>query len=324
MPDAASTVVARAGRPFDVITFGDLCVDLVVRGRDVTPEFGQVEKLVDDYTVEMGGSCSLFACQAARLGLKVAILGRVGADDFGRLILQRLGECDVDTTHVTIDPHLKTGIGVALCRDDDRAILTYLGSISAIAPEDVTDRMLGAARHLHYGSYFLHTQLRPHVPEIFRRARALGLSVSLDTNWDPADRWDGTLPEAIALADIVMPNEREALRTTGCATDADAVRWFLAKGVRVVTLKRGAAGADVHAGLEHHAVATPPVAGGDGIGAGDSFDAGFLAAWLRGLPLDRCLRVGCICGRAVASGTGGLEGQPTWDTVMRHLATCNA
>ena len=94
---------------------------------------------------------------------------------------------------MAVDPALKTGLGVALCRGDDRAILTYLGSIRALEPEDVTDEFLASARHLHHGSFFLHTGLRPAIPAIFRRARALGLSTSLDTNWDPDERWNSTL-----------------------------------------------------------------------------------------------------------------------------------
>jgi sugar/nucleoside kinase (ribokinase family) len=304
-------------RRYDVVTFGDLCVDVVLSGRDVTPQFGQVEKLVDDYTVEMGGSCSIFACQAARLGLRVGILGRVGPDDFGRLILRRMNESGVDTSHVIVDPNLKTGMGVALCRENDRAILTYLGSISAIRPDDVTDEFIGSARHLHHGSFFLHTQLRPHVPAIFLRARALGMSVSLDTNWDPADQWGPPLPETLSLTDVLMPNDQEALRISRCANLKDAVTWFQARGVRVITIKKGVDGAEVHSGAEQYHLATTPVTGGDSIGAGDSFDAGFLAGWLRGMPLEQCLRLGCICGRGVAAKAGGVEGQPTWETVTQ-------
>ena len=104
-----------SNKPYDIITFGDMCVDLIMTGEDVVPEFGQVEKLVDDYELEMGGSCNIFACQAAKLGLKVGILGRVGDDDFGRLIIRRLQESGVDTQHVIVDPMIKTGLGVALC-----------------------------------------------------------------------------------------------------------------------------------------------------------------------------------------------------------------
>ena len=161
-------------------------------GDDVVPEFGQVEKLVGDYELEMGGSCSIFACQAAKLGLKVGIFGRVGEDDFGRLILRRLDESGVDIQHVQIDPKIKTGLGVALCKNNDRAILTYLGSLNAVYPQDVSDDFLVSARHLHHGSFFLHTNLRPHIPAIFARARGFGLSTSLDTNWDPEEAWNST------------------------------------------------------------------------------------------------------------------------------------
>ena len=304
-----------AGRQYDVITFGDMCVDLIVSGDDVVPRFGQVEKLVDDYALDMGGSCCLFACQAAKLGLRVGILGRVGDDDFGRLIRCRLDECGVDTQHVIVDPKLKTGLGIALCRDDDRAILTYMGSICALEPADVSDALLASARHLHHGSFFLHTQLRPQIPGILRRARVLGLTVSLDTNWDPDERWNSTLREALPLADIVMPNEQEARHISGCDEWCEAVAWLHACGVPIVTLKLGAQGARVHTAQETHACAVSPATGGDSIGAGDSFDAGLLAGWLRGLSLEQCLQIACRCGCSVAGAVGGLLGQPSWEDI---------
>ena len=73
-----------SSKPFDLVVFGDTCVDLILKDADVVPEFGQVEKLVADYDLEMGGSCCIFAAQAAKLGLRVALVGRVGADAFGR------------------------------------------------------------------------------------------------------------------------------------------------------------------------------------------------------------------------------------------------
>jgi ribokinase len=190
-----------------------------------------------------------------------------------------------------------------------------MGSICALGPADVTDAFLASARHLHYGSFFLHTGLQPHVPGILRRARALGLSVSLDTNWDPTERWNSTVAEALSLIDIFMPNDREALCISGRRTLGEAAAHFYAQGVPVVAIKRGAEGATVYAGQERHACAVVPATEGDRVGAGDSFDAGFLAGWLRGLPLDRCLEIACQCGRSVASAIGGLRGQPTWEQI---------
>jgi sugar/nucleoside kinase (ribokinase family) len=306
-------------RPYDVITFGDLCVDLIMTGDDVVPQFGQVEKLVGDYVVEMGGSCSIFACQAAKLGLRVGILGRVGDDGFGHLILRRLDESGVDTSHVAVDPALKTGLGIALCQGDDRAILTYMGSISALTVDDVTDEFLASARHLHYGSFFLHTGLIDHAPDIIRRARALGLSTSLDTNWDPAERWNSTLAKVLSLTDLFMPNDQEARYISGKHELEGAVSWAQERGIPLVTLKLGADGARLYSEGERFACTVRQATGGDSVGAGDSFDAGFLAGWLRGLPLQVCLQIACECGRSVASAIGGLEGQPTWASVTAAL-----
>lgn len=320
MPDAqlfgikhqASGITNDMERPYDILTFGDLGVDLVLSAADLRPRFGQVEQLVERYELELGGSCCIFACQAARLGLRVAILGRVGADAFGQLALARLAACGVDTRYVVVDPAQTTGLSVALCENDDRAILTYLGTFSALTPDDVSDELLAQARHLHHGSFFLHTGLRPAMPAIFQRARQLGLSISLDPNWDPDERWNSTLAETLALCDICLPNEQEALRIAGEPVLEQAVARLRAQ-VPMLVLKRGGAGAAVYTANETYTAPVAPAApGGDSIGAGDSFDAGFLAAWLRGMPLQRCLALANACGRAVAGATGGLNGQLDW------------
>ena len=307
-------------RRYDVITFGDLCVDLIMTGGDIVPRFGQVEQLVDDYSVEMGGSCSIFACQAAKLGLRVGIVGRVGDDSFGRLIVRTLDEAGVDTQHVIVDPDLRTGLGISLCDGDDRAMLTYMGSINALTPGDASDEFLRSARHLHHGSFFLHTGLAQAVPDIFRRARALGLSISLDTNWDPNERWNSTLSEALPLVDVCLPNDQEAMYISRRGSPFEAAFWIRAQGVPIVALKRGEDGAQVYYEGGVYDCVMPPATGGDSVGAGDSFDAGFLAGWLRGMPLETCLAIGCVCGRSVASAVGGVQGQPRWaDEAIRRI-----
>jgi sugar/nucleoside kinase (ribokinase family) len=304
-------------KPYDILTFGDLCVDLIVAGEDVVPQFNQVERWVDDYQLEMGGSCSLFACQAARLGLRTAILGRVGRDRFGELVLGRLVEAGVDTSLVMVDPGLKTGLSIALTRGGDRAILTYPGSLNAIWPEDVSDGLLASARHLHHGSFFLHTNVRPAIPAIFERAKQLGLTTSLDPNWDPEERWD--LGQVLTFTDVFLPNKQEALHISRRDDLADAAQVFLDQRVSVFAVKRGASGAAVFTAAETIRMKTRPIRGGDSIGAGDSFDAGFLAGWLRNYSLKQCLAFGCACGRAVAGKTGGLAGQLGWGELIELI-----
>jgi sugar/nucleoside kinase (ribokinase family) len=154
------------------------------------------------------------------------------------------------------------------------------------------------------------------MPAIFQRAHSLGLTTSLDTNWDPDERWNSSLRELLPLTDIFMPNAQEALRISGTASLTDTSQWFLQQGVSLVALKQGADGATVYRKEEEHSLRLPPVMGGDSIGAGDSFDAGFLAGWLRGLPLECCLAIASRCGRSVASKFGGLQGQLTWEVAQ--------
>lgn len=306
-------------KKYDIVTFGDLCVDFLMTGADVVPQFGQVEKIVEDYVLEMGGSCSIFACQAAKLGLKVAILGKVGKDQFGELIVNRMEESGVDTQYVEIDPNLKTGCGIALCKPDgDRAIMTYLGTINVLTESDVRDDWLQMSKHLHHGSYYLHTGLRPGIPNIFRRAKALGLTISLDTNWDPDEKWGIGLGEIIQMVDIFLPNEQEVLRIANISDLSAAVGYLHQLGTKLIAVKQGSKGAFVSDGKEIYHCVVEPVSGGDSVGAGDSFDAGFLAGWMRGLSLETSLKIACACGRSVASQIGGVKGQLTWDEAIKN------
>jgi sugar/nucleoside kinase (ribokinase family) len=300
--------VARA---YDIVTFADTAVDLLLTGADLVPRFGQAEQWVDDYAMELGGSCCLFAAQAAKLGLRVVVLGRVGADAFGELVRDKLRAAGVDTTHLTTDPALKTGLTVVLSPSGhERAMLTYGGSLRALQPNDVTDDLLASARHLHYGSLFLHTGLLPHWQSIVRRARALGLSTSLDTNWDPTERWQPALEAALPALDWLLPNEQEARLLVGQQADLPLAIETLRRAVPYLAIKQGAAGATLYHGNTICTCTPEPAAsGGDSTGAGDAFDAGLLTGWLRGLPLATCLELACACGRSVASAVGGYAGQ---------------
>ena len=193
---------------YDVITVLDTCVDLIVNIGDVIPEFDQKEKWVDSFSLEMGGSNCIFACQSAKLGLKAAGIGVVGNDAFGRVITDELSACGVDISYIRTYDDLNTGLGVLLTRRDDRAILTCSGSIGAVCPDLVTDDLLSSSRHLHIGSYYLLTGLMDELPDILHRAKNYGLSISLDTNWDPSETW--FLPdELLSYVDIFFPNEND-------------------------------------------------------------------------------------------------------------------
>jgi sugar/nucleoside kinase (ribokinase family) len=296
----------------DVCSVADLCADLLLAG-DVVPRFGQVEQLIDDYALEVGGSATIFASQFARLGGRAGLIGAVGDDTLGRAIGERLATLGVEISRVARRPDLQTGLGVSLVKPDgDRAMLTYLGAIHAAQPADLTEDLLATCRHWHLASLFLLDPLRGHWRSWLERCRTARLTTSLDTNWDPEERWEG-VAELLPLVDVFLPNEAEALAITG-ARDVHAAGEQLAGHGRLVVIKRGSEGALAFRGdrrwqIEAVGEGDPPPQIVDTVGAGDNFDAGFLRAWLLGREIPTCLSLATRCARASLAAAGGIAGQ---------------
>lgn len=307
-------------RDYDILVVGELNVDLILTGEDVMPRFGQAEKLVDDATLAVGSSSAIFACGASRLGLRVAFSGKVGDDAFGRFMLRSLQEHGVDTTYVIVAPNVKTGLTVHLSRPNDRAMLTYLGSIAAFQAAEVDRRLFARTRHLHMSSFFLQSSIRPSASDLFTAAHAAGATVSLDPGWDPAEGWNGALRQALAHIDIFLPNQQEAQAITKTA-DTRLALDQLAAELPLVAIKLGAQGAVARHGSDEVSCSGFRVPAVDTTGAGDSFNAGFLYAYLHTYNLAICLRWGCACGALATTQVGGTTGQPTVSEVEALLAS---
>ena len=301
---------------FDILVAGEINPDLILSG-DVIPDFGQVEKLVDSATLTIGSSSAIFACGVARLGLKVAFVGVCSDDTFGRFMLSAMNSRGVNTSSVLIRPDGQTGLSIILNRGADRAILTYPGLIAALTAADVTDGLLGQARHLHVASYFLQTALQSGLPGLFARAHALGLTTSLDPNWDPSGRWHG-FDELLRQVDVFLPNENEALAVTGTLS-VDAALNALRQKCRTVALKLGAQGALACRGEETAHVSALKLKVVDTIGAGDTFDAGFLYGVLNGWSLEKTLLLAAASGSLSTRSAGGTSAQPTLEEAMHYV-----
>lgn len=303
---------------FDVVAIGEINADLILSG-DVTPAFGQVEKLVSDARLVIGSSTAIFACAAARLGLRTAIVGKVGKDIFGQFMVNALNDRGIDTSGVVVDTEKPTGLSVILARGADRAILTYPGTIAALRYSEIPLATVRAARHLHIGSYFLLDALRPDIPRLFEQAHAAGLTVSMDTNYDPTDTWNGGVHDALRHVDVFLPNATEAMAITGTNSTDDAIG-ALAETVSLVAVKLGEQGATVRQG-PGPAISLPasPVNVVDTVGAGDCFDAGILFGFLSGWEVRRALELGIACGSLSTRKAGGTDGQPSLDEAMRFV-----
>ncbi len=291
-----------------ILVVGEANVDVVLRGGTL-PEAGR-EVLADDCVLTLGSASAICAMGLARLGNPVRFVSRVGADVCGDYCIDVLRGAGIDTSSVVRDPALRTGLTVSIASGGDRALVTYLGSIGTVTDGDVPDSLLARAVHLHVSSYFLQSKLRPACGRLFARARAAGLSTSLDPGFDPQRKWNGDLHATVQAADIFLPNEVELLALTGCPDATSALRALTNMRTRTV-VKLGSSGAmtlENNRVLHASAFKTTPV---DTTGAGDSFNAGYLHAFLRGQPALDCLIAGNACGALSTRALGGTAAQPT-------------
>jgi sugar/nucleoside kinase (ribokinase family) len=314
---------------FDILVVGEINPDIVVADPDPVPVFGEVERLVDSIRLTVGSSSAIFACGAARLGLRVAFAGVVGDDALGRFMLDELASRGIDTAACRVDPARPTGATVILSSGSDRAMLTALGTIDALDVGALPHGSVERARHIHSGAYYLQGPGRSGLPGLFAMAREAGRTTSFDTNWDPSGRWGDDVLDLLRVADVFLPNAAEARRIAG-TDDVEAAALALARtgaagrsdGGPTIAVKLGPDGA-LAARADGALVRVPamPLDPVDTTGAGDSFDAGFLHAWLGGADLRDCLELGVVCGGLSTRAAGGVDAQPTLAEARTALAS---
>jgi len=290
---------------FDLSVVGELNLDLVLYGLPETLEFDR-EHLATDLRLTLGSSSAIFAHNFALLGNRVGFSSAIGSDPLGDLCLARLAESGADLSRVRHFAGRQTGLTVILPRKKERYILTYPGVMAEMRFEDLDLDYIFRARHLHLSSYFLQRALRPRVPELFRLAKQAGLTTSLDTNDDPDGRWESDVFDAMQFVDVLLPNEQEACRLAGCE-DSIAAAEELSEKVPLLVIKRGAKGVLARKGKESFEAVAPKIDAVDTIGAGDSFDAGFLHQFIRGAKIEDCLRYGNLAGALSTTRQGGTE-----------------
>lgn len=301
---------------FDLLVAGEINPDLVLSG-NVIPEFGQVEKLVDDAVLSIGSSSAIFACGAARLGLRVAFIGKCGDDFFGRYMLDEMQKRQVNIDNVIVEPGGETGLSVILNAGLDRAILTKSGLIGALQADDITNTLLNQSKHLHVASYFLQEALRPGLFSLFERSQSLGLTTSLDTNYDPSEQWLG-IDQLLSVTNVFLPNETEVRSITREMNIIRAANQLRGK-VEMLAIKLGEKGALGVTANQTVNGAAIPVNVVDTVGAGDSFDAGFIYGYLKKWDLQKTVNLACACGALSTQKPGGTSGQPTLEEALAYV-----
>jgi sugar/nucleoside kinase (ribokinase family) len=291
---------------FDITIAGELNLDLILYGlpEQLPPER---ELLADRMMLTLGSSSAIVAHNLAALGSRVGFQSRIGDDPLGRIAIDRLQQGGVDVSHVRRVPgSTTTGLTVILHHEAWRNILTYAGTIAETCWEDLDLDYLADSRHFHFSSYYLQRGLRSRVGELFQSLKSRGLTISIDTNDDPDDRWEGGLREVLRYVDVFLPNEREACKAAG-TEDLELAIHELSKLVPLVVVKVGRKGAIALRGGERFASPAQEVVAVDTVGAGDSFDAGFLHEYVKGSDLPACLVSGNRAGALSTTRPGGTE-----------------
>ncbi|MFC5740823.1 carbohydrate kinase family protein [Dyella tabacisoli] len=301
-----------------ILVIGEINLDLVFKGCHAAPMLGK-EVLADDFIMTPGSSSMICAMGLARLGNQVAFHGKLGADTWGSYCLDALQGAGIDVSSLRPDAALRTGVTASLSTPQDRALVTFAGAIAALRADEVSDELLANADHLHISSYFLQKALRPGCRQLLARAHAAGLSTSLDPGFDPDQQWDVGLLDTLHEVDLFLPNELELQAITSRDDVPSALR-ALDNGRTRTVVKRGRQGCAVFDGVQLLEVPAYAVDAVDSTGAGDSFDAGFLHAWLRGMSLHECMRWGSACGSLSTRAIGGTTGQADAKEVQALLA----
>jgi sugar/nucleoside kinase (ribokinase family) len=291
---------------FDVTIAGEVNLDLILYGFEEAIPIDR-EILASNFEMTLGSSSAILAHNLSVLGKRVSFVTRFGADEMGCIAMDRLGESGADVSRCIRGAEgSKTGVTILLPHGRSRRILTYPGVMFEMTTDDLDVEHLATARHFHLSSLFLLKGLHPGLPKLVRELKQRGLTVSLDTNDDPDDRWDGVLQQLLPLVDILLPNNDEVCRIARRDSVEEALD-VLAPVVPLIAVKCGRQGALVRQGQRSFSVPGLTVDPVDTIGAGDSFNAGFLAAWLNGASAERCAEAGNICGALSTQKSGGTE-----------------
>lgn len=305
---------------FDVLVVGELNIDLILNNIEGYPEKGK-EVIANSMTLTLGSSSAIMASNLQTLGTRVSFLGKIGADHFGALVMSALQRKEIDTRFINQCPQLQTGATMALNFIEERAMVTYPGSMTELSVDDIPEEAILSARHLHVSSVFLQPKLKPGLIHLFQKAKAAGLTTSIDPQWDPAGQWDLDLDPLLRYVDIFLPNAAEIKALTRTATLEEAIA-SLQHLDTIIVVKNGNQGAllSQRGKIQHQ----PPFlnrAVVDSIGAGDSFNAGFLHYFILDKPTKKCLEFAALAGAINTTGAGGTGAFQTLEEVKTIAQT---
>ena len=312
----------------DILTLGEALVE--VMRTEIDQPLDRPALFTGPYP---SGAPFIFAMQAARLDAQVAAIGAVGSDAFGRCLLDQLELDGVDTRGVSVLDTHTTGVAfVAYNGDGSRDFVFHIAQAAGgqITESIIDESLFDGLKCLHLMGSTL--SISPDVLRAGLRALELaeraGAKFSFDPNLRPellsAEHARVAFAPFIAAADVIIPTADELLLLTGAADLNAAIDGLLAdRPGRVIVVTQGAAGCTVYTEQGAQQVPGFPVEEVDPTGAGDCFDAGFLARWLAGDEPARAAAFANACGALAVTAKGPAEGARKRDQVLAFMAQHN-
>jgi len=301
-----------------LLVIGELNVDLILNKIQAFPQMGK-ETVADEMDMCLGSSSAIMAANIAAMGVDTTFCGVVGDDYFGDFILGELEQRAVNCRHVTRLTGQKTGCTLVMNYGQDRANVTFQGVMNELTIKNIPFEAPGIYQHLHVSSLFLQKGLLNDIEQIFINARAAGMTTSLDMQWDPAEQWAFDYARCLPYVDVFMPNESELralTKTDSISSGIQKIQPYL----NTLALKMGRNGSMGICGKQQLTV--PAFEGPhfvDAIGAGDSFNAGFIQKYISGAPLEECLRKGNLMGALNTTAAGGSGAFYDLNTISENI-----
>jgi sugar/nucleoside kinase (ribokinase family) len=309
-----------ASEVVEAVCGGIVIADIVVRPVDRMPRRGFLES-ADTIDLCVGGCAANTGSALARLGVKTALVGRVGNDNTGRFLRDALAREGLDLSALRADPKLGTSAtNVLVASDGERTFVHTQGANAALTDRDFPLERFPHARLLHCGGILLNAGMKgAPLARLLRRARKLGLATSVDTVWDINGGWLSFVEEALPYSDIFFANESEALRITGRRSPARMADFFIGRGVKTAVIKRGEKGSLIRTADSEAAIPAYKVKCVDTTGAGDAYVGGFLFGRLRGWRHERCGRFGAAVAALSTLAPGAVTALPSYKQTVAAL-----
>ncbi|MGH7135923.1 MAG: carbohydrate kinase family protein [Pirellulales bacterium] len=309
--------------PLDCLSFGLLVADHLCAPITHCPKPGELV-LSDRLSLNIGGCASNAAIDLARVGIQVGVVGCVGNDPFGRFVIETLEGATVDTQSIRLLDGVGTsGTLIINVAGEDRRFVHTIGANGRLSAADIPLNRLRECRVLYVGGYLLmpSVQARP-LADLFRQARAWGVITLVDVVVPgPGDYWphlEPLLPET----DIFLPNNDEGELLTGETDPRRQAERFRSAGARTVVITCGGRGTVLASEDVRLVAGAYPTDYIGATGAGDAFDAGYIAGLLQGGDPRRCLEwgsaLGASCVRSISATESVFDRQQAEDFIVRH------